>query len=256
VLSNGNLFATVRARRSFGRAFVVLVFPVVNVFGVPLSDAAMAAAIVGAVLGGAFSLSKEVFAFFLRWLENRAAVKRQRRAVYGRLAQHYFQMGVGAWKALEAWRKASQDIAALEGAAGLDTGGTPAPDMIFLSRYDDPQLATDVLQLADEDPDAVTAYMHALTIRDRAPEVRAEEVQEFATVRFSYPRTRTALTTLMEHTAASLRRAATHLPQRVRKTLEQGAGQIAAALPTFPKVSLPDVLKEATEARQRLKGLR
>ena len=127
-----------------------------QIFGVRWTDA-VSAAVVGAVLGGFFSLSKEGFSFFLRWLDHKAAVKRQRRAVYGRLAQHYFQMGVGAWKSLEAWRKASQDITALEHAAGLDTGGTPAPDMIFLTRYDDLQLATDVLQLADEDPDAVTA---------------------------------------------------------------------------------------------------
>jgi len=234
----------------------VLVFEPVNVFGVPLSDAAVAAAVVGAVLGGVFSLSKEAFAFFLRWLDHRAAVTRQRRAVYGRLTQQYFHMGVGAWKALEAWRKASQDIAALEGGAGLDTGGTPAPDMIFLSRYDDPQLAADVLQLADQDPDAVTAYIHALSVRGRAAEVRAEEVEEFAAVRFSYPRTRTALATLMEHSAASLRTAATHLPARVRKTLEEGVERITEALPDFPKVGLTDVLKETTEARQRLKGRR
>jgi len=228
----------------------------VNVFGVPLSDAAVAAAIVGAVVGGAFSLSKEAFAFFLRWLDNRAAVKRQRRAVYGRLAQHYFQMGVGAWKALEFWRKASQDIAALHNATGMELGGTPAPDMIFLSRYDDPQLATDVLQLADRDPDAVTAYIHALTVRDRAAEVHAEEVQEFAAVRYPYPRTRNALATLMDHAVTSLRAAAAHLRTGVRRTLEQGAAQITAALPAFPKVGVNDVLKETTEARQRLKGMR
>jgi hypothetical protein len=228
----------------------------VNIFGVPLSDAAVAAAIVGAVLGGAFSLSKEAFAFFLRSLDHKAAVTRQRRAVYGRLAQHYFQMGVGAWKALEAWRKASKDIGALEDAAGMELGGTPAPDMIFLSRYDDPQLATDVLQLADQDPDAVTAYIHALSVRDRAAEVRAEEVQEFAAVRYAYPRTRNALATLMDHAVTSLRAAAAQLPKGVRKTLEQGAGQIAGALAGFPQVGLTDVLKEATNARQRLKGKR
>jgi len=221
-----------------------------------LSDAAVAAAIVGAVLGGAFSLSKEAFAFFLRWIDNRAAVKRQRRAVYGRLAQHYFQMGVGAWKALEAWRKASQDIAALENAAGLDAGGTPAPEMMFLARYDDPQLATDVLQLADEDPEGVTAYIHALTLRDRAPDVRAEEVQEFAAVRFSYPRTRNTLAALMDHAVTSLRAAAAHLPRGARTRLQTAAGRIATALPAFPQVGANDVLKETAEARQRLKRIR
>ena len=85
--------------------------------------------------------------------------------------------------------------------------------------------------------------------------MRAEEVQEFATVSFSYPRTRTVLSILMDHAAASLRVVAAQLPARVRKTLGEGAGKIAEALPVFPKVSLDDVIKESMEARHRLKGM-
>ncbi len=78
--------------------------------GVSWTDATRIA-VLGAVLGGFFSIFKEVFAAGLQWLFRRGDEQRGRRALYGRLAQHYFQMGVGAWKALAAWKNATGDIA-------------------------------------------------------------------------------------------------------------------------------------------------
>src|SRR5690348_6876016 len=108
--------------------------------GVPWTDATRIA-VLGAILGGVFSLFKEGFAFGLRLLERRGEAKRQRRAIYGRLAQHYFQMGVGAWKALAAWKKGTGDVGGLAAATGVEAIGV-APDMMFLDRYDDQRLAT------------------------------------------------------------------------------------------------------------------
>lgn len=234
-----------------------------NFLGLPLSETAVAAAIVGAVLGGVFSLFKEGFAFVLRLLERRGEAKRQRRAIYGRLAHYYYQMGVGAWKSLQAWSQAIEDIRAYAARAGLaDEGPSVAPDMGFLSSYDDPRLATEVLQLADQDPDAVTAYIHVATLRRRVPNLCAEEQEEFASVRFSYPRTRKQLLTLMEYAARFERAAARHCQSQifyglrlgVRETLEDGATKIAEALATFTKPTAPDIFAETEDARQRVQG--
>src|SRR5258708_3273805 len=100
--------------------------PQTTFLGVPLSDVA----VVAAVLGGFFSLSKEGFSFFLRWLERRAQTKRQRRAIYGRLAQHYFHMGVGAWKVLQAWGEVTADAPAHEVGAAAESPSF-APHMAF-----------------------------------------------------------------------------------------------------------------------------
>lgn len=242
-----------------------LTVPQGQFFGVPLTDAARVA-VVGAVLGGFFSIFKEAFAAGLQLLIRRGDARRARRALYGRLAQHYFQMGVGAWKALAAWKKATDDVTGFAAATGVEAIGI-APDPAFLARYDDPQLATDVLQLAAEDPDIVTAYIQALTVRDRAREVHGEEDSEFMHVRYSYPRTRNALRVLMEHTTTYLRAVAPHLPGRwlrirwlrvrklsAREKLIQGADQIGAALAEFPRVELNEILREAAAARAKLKA--
>lgn len=229
-----------------------------GIFGVPFTDATRIA-VVGAVLGGFFSIFKEAFAAGLQWLVRRGDRSRDRRALYGRLAQHYFQMGVGAWKALAAWKKATGDIGGLAAATGVEAIGV-APDMVFLEQYDDQGLATDVLQLAAEDPDVVTAYIQALTVRDRVRKVHGEEAEEFGSIRFSYPRTRNALRVLMEHTATYLRAVAQHLPGRwlsvgklkAREKLIQGATQIETALPEFPRVELNEILREGVAARARL----
>jgi hypothetical protein len=76
------------------------------------------------------------------------------------------------------------------------------------------------------------------TLRRRVPNLCAEEQEEFASVRFSYPRTRKQLLTLMEHAAKFERAAAGHCQSRilyglrlgVRETLEDGATKIAEAV--------------------------
>ena len=93
-----------------------------GIFGVPFTDATRVA-VVGAVLGGFFSIFKEAFAAGLQWLFRRGDERRARRALYGRLSQHYFQMGVGAWKALAAWKNATGDIAGFAAATGVEAIG-------------------------------------------------------------------------------------------------------------------------------------
>ncbi len=213
------------------------------------------AAIIAAVVSGVFVLVKEGLSFFFRLREERRQLKRLRRGLYARVWHDYFQMGVGVQKALAAWHSFHEDFA---GAGDQLTAGAP-PLVGFLLRHDQ-QLATDVLQLTDESPETVVAYLHAVTLRENAGAIALDEEQEFGSITFAYPRTRNVLRTLLAHAANSLEQLAEHLPAKswwqkkpkLREACRNGATSFRKALEQYPKVPKDDILRTNAEARRRL----
>jgi hypothetical protein len=214
------------------------------------------AAVIAAVIGGVFALTKEGLSFVFQLLEEKRQRKRIRQSLYARVWHDYFQMGMGAWKALLAWQMFYDDPIIAQAA-------TEPPDTGFLFLHDK-QLAVDVLQLADESPEIVASYLHAVTLRDRAGAVACDEKQEFDLLRYSYPRTRNVLHSLLDHASKSLGELANQFPKKrwwsrkrgLRELCEMNSGNLAKEMEKFPKVARDEALKASAEARQRLQQIK
>lgn len=217
------------------------------------------AAIIAAVISGVFVIVKEGLSFGFRWLEESRQVRRRRLGLYARVLHDHFQMGVGATKALGAWRAFTGQIPSLPGAS---------PQVGFLLRFDNP-LATEVLQLTDESPETVTAYLHGVTLRDLAGDVLKVEKDQYGAVAYDYPRTRNVLRTLLEHAATSTEALANRLPglpwwreaeNPMTPTLQEVARNAVAnfrnELQRYPAISGADVVAAGLAAAQQLRALR
>ena len=215
------------------------------------------AAIIAAVVSGVFVLVKEGLSFLFRLREEQRQLKRMYRDLYARVWHDYFQMGIGVQKAFLAWQSFYDDVAS-SGSTGV---AGASPHVGFLFRHDQ-QLATDVLQLTDQSPETVTAYLHAVTIREHASRVVHDEEREFGSITFSYPRTQNVLRHLLEHAANSLEELAEHLPGKpwwrrkagLREACRNCVVTFRTALEPYPRISKEEVLRTNAEARQRLQA--
>ncbi len=222
-----------------------------RLFGVPWTDAA----VIAAILGGAFAIAKETLSFVFRLIEDGWQRRRLKHSLYARVWHDLFQMAVGAIKALRTW---PYDELAAGGWA------VPAPSVDFLRRYDAP-LASDILQLLADSPETVTGYLHAVFQRDYAGSVAKAEEDEFGSIAYQYPRTRNVLRMLLENVVNALDELSSHLPAkhwwekkklRPREICETNAKQFRASLQEVPVITREDALRISIAARLQLDHLK
>lgn len=215
------------------------------------------AAIMAAVVAGTFTITRELLTFALERLRKRWDRDVEQQELFGRIAQHYFQMAVGASKALVMWSSVVKDL------QNLGLPGTSPPAVDFLDHYDDATLPRDTAKLAAVSPEAVSLYHHALRVRNNVAVAAKDEAESFASAPFffSFPRTRNNLRTLLEHCLSSLHDAAQFLPKKPwyrkrpgpRENYETGATNLGPTLAAFPPIPPVDIANETFAARGRLR---
>jgi hypothetical protein len=214
------------------------------------------AAIIAAIIAGVFALTKELATFTLDRLKTRWNTASERRRTKAKLSHFYLQLAVGAGKSLRTWEDTVRELREM----GLLLG-PEAPSLEFLTYYSDPQLALQVGELADECPEVLFSYDHALNLQRSVKRVEVEERETFGGAKFyySYPRTRRSLGLLLQHSVKALEESCGLLPLNFwdpdrgpRASFMKEVTHLRALSEEIPIPSNQEVAREALEAMARL----
>lgn len=216
------------------------------------------AAILAAIVAGAFAITKELIAFVLGAARRWFAEHREMKDLRFRLAQFYMHMAVAAIKSLSSWQATRQVQEA------TNTLIEPLPPSIdFLKVHHDEGLERDALRLAGDDPDAVMKYFHLRANMESAEGIFQVEHREFqsAPFFFSYPNARRHLRELLVQSVAATEEILAPLEKRsitrrraIRRYLT-AARNLGEQLEDFPPISLQEIQQEQFAGLDKLDRL-